>query len=93
MQTCGWVSPIDVHVLGFSQQMAEQGRTIRVKNLPTDIEHNRLKDKLFIHFLRQRNGGGEIDSVVIDRAGSALITFEDSGGQWVHLVLKKGDHS
>ncbi|XP_024127872.1 uncharacterized protein si:busm1-163l24.3 isoform X1 [Oryzias melastigma] len=59
--------------------MAEPGRTIRVSGLPTDIEHKRLKDKLFIHFLRERNGGGEIDSIVIDRVGSALITFEDSG--------------
>ncbi|RVE69836.1 hypothetical protein OJAV_G00081610 [Oryzias javanicus] len=59
--------------------MAEPGRTIRVSSLPTDIEDKRLKDKLFIHFLRERNGGGEIDSIVIDRAGSALITFEDSG--------------
>ncbi|XP_011476222.1 uncharacterized protein LOC105354523 [Oryzias latipes] len=72
-------------------KMAEQGRTIRVKNLPTDIEHNRLKDKLFIHFLRQRNGGGEIDSVVIDRAGSALITFEDSGA--AQRIIQRSQHT
>ena len=70
--------------LCFSQQMAEPGRTVRVSGLPTDTEDARLKDKLFIHFLRDRNGGGEIDSVTIVKAtpAYALITFEDSGGQW-----------
>ncbi|XP_053193899.1 uncharacterized protein si:busm1-163l24.3 isoform X2 [Scomber japonicus] len=60
--------------------MAELGRTVRVSGLPTDIEDDRLRDKLFIHFLRTKNGGGEIDSVAIDEAtpDSALITFEDS---------------
>ncbi|KAI3359624.1 hypothetical protein L3Q82_014010, partial [Scortum barcoo] len=62
-------------------QMAEAGRTVRVSGLPTNIEDNRLKDKLFIHFLRARNGGGEIQSVSFVKATpiSALITFEDSG--------------
>lgn len=61
--------------------MAEQGRTVRVSGLPTDIGDDRLKDKLFIHFLRNRNGGGEIHSVTFVKATpvSALITFEDSG--------------
>ncbi|XP_032392676.1 uncharacterized protein si:busm1-163l24.3 [Etheostoma spectabile] len=60
--------------------MAEPGRTVRVSGLPTDIEDDRLKDKLYIHFLRARNGGGEINSVTIVKATpvSALITFEDS---------------
>ncbi|KAM8845650.1 uncharacterized protein AB9W97_000696 isoform 2-T3 [Spinachia spinachia] len=60
--------------------MAESGRTVRVSGLPSDIEDDRLKDKLFIHFLRARNGGGEINSVTIVKATpvSALITFEDS---------------
>ncbi|XP_073350009.1 uncharacterized protein [Pagrus major] len=60
--------------------MAEPGRTVRVSGLPTDTEDSRLKDKLFIHFLRDRNGGGEIDSVTIVKATPvyALITFEDS---------------
>lgn len=63
--------------------MAEQGRTVRVTGLPTDIDDDRLKDKLFIHFLRPSHGGGEIDTVTIVKAtpASALITFEDSGGQ------------
>ncbi|XP_068434041.1 uncharacterized protein si:busm1-163l24.3 [Clinocottus analis] len=57
------------------------GRTVRVSGLPADIEDDRLRDKLFIHFLRARNGGGEINSVTFVKATpvSALITFEDSG--------------
>lgn len=64
--------------------MAEPGRTVRVSGLPTHIEEDRLKDKLYIHFLRSRNGGGEIDSVRFDKAkpNSALINFEDIGGQY-----------
>ncbi|KAK5855978.1 hypothetical protein PBY51_007606 [Eleginops maclovinus] len=61
--------------------MAEPGMTVRVSCLPVDIEDKRLKDKLLIHFLRARNGGGEINSVTIVKTTpiSALITFEDSG--------------
>ncbi|KAM7371642.1 hypothetical protein PAMP_008860 [Pampus punctatissimus] len=59
--------------------MAEPGRTVRVSGLPTDIEDDRLIDKLYIHFLRAKNGGGEIDSVtIVEAPTSALITFEDS---------------
>lgn len=81
--------------------MAEPGRIVRVSGLPTDIEDERLKDKLFIHFLRTKNGGGEIDSVTIVKATpvSALITFEDSGGQWgqrvyvsVHMKCRGGGY-
>ncbi|KAM6965993.1 uncharacterized protein LKV04_018506 isoform 1-T2 [Tautogolabrus adspersus] len=61
--------------------MAERGRTVRVSGLPADIKDGRLKDKLLIHFLRRRNGGGEIQSVTIVKTlhVCALITFEDSG--------------
>ncbi|XP_027897312.1 uncharacterized protein LOC114159547 [Xiphophorus couchianus] len=60
--------------------MAEAGRIVRVSGLPTDLEDDRLKDKLLIHFLRARNGGGEIDHVTIVKPTPlcALITFEDS---------------
>lgn len=63
--------------------MAELCRTVRVSGLPTDLKEDRLTDKLYIYFLRARNGGGEIASVTIVKAtpGSALITFEDIGGQ------------
>lgn len=62
--------------------MAEPGRAVRVSGLPADAEDERLKDKLLIHFLRARNGGGEIESVTVVKAMpvSALITFEDRRG-------------
>lgn len=68
--------------------MAGSSRTVRVSGLPTDTEDDKLKDKLFIHFLRAKNGGGEIESVTIVKATplSALITFEDCKGQWGHNV-------
>lgn len=73
--------------------MAEPGRTVRVSGLPTDIEDDKLKDQLFIHFLRARNGGGEIDSVIIVKATpvSALITFEES--RVAQRVIHSGQHT
>ncbi|XP_014048295.1 uncharacterized protein [Salmo salar] len=72
--------------------MAEQCRTVRVSGLPTDIKEDRLTDKLYIYFLRARNGGGEIAHVTIVKAtpGSALITFEDIGV--ARSVLQHGRH-
>lgn len=59
---------------------------MRVSGLPADMEEGRLKDKLFIHFLRARNGGGEIETVAIVKSTpvSALITFEEYEGQGGH---------
>lgn len=62
--------------------MAEEGRALYVHGLPTDADHERLRDKLLIHFLRETNGGGEVTSVTVI-GGSlrcALITFEESRG-------------
>ncbi|KAI4891524.1 hypothetical protein NFI96_018024, partial [Prochilodus magdalenae] len=59
--------------------MAEEGRSLCVRGLPADVEPERLTDKLHIHFLRSRNGGGEITSLTVKAADrSAIITFEDS---------------
>ncbi|XP_062330098.1 uncharacterized protein LOC134030799 [Osmerus eperlanus] len=56
-------------------------RTIRVCGLPVDIPKNRLSDKLKIHFLRKKNGGGDISSITFSETtpGVALITFTDCG--------------
>ncbi|XP_067237815.1 uncharacterized protein si:busm1-163l24.3 isoform X2 [Chanodichthys erythropterus] len=60
--------------------MAEEGRAVCVYGLPANVDHERLRDKLLIHFLRERNGGGEVTSVtIIGRTPQrALITFEES---------------
>ncbi|KAI5102860.1 hypothetical protein C0J45_6441, partial [Silurus meridionalis] len=59
--------------------MAGEVRTIRVSGLPMDGSETRLVDKLQIHFLRKKNGGGEISSVTVSKAtpGTAFITFEE----------------
>lgn len=79
-----------VHIL-FVQQMAEVRHTVCVRGLPADMERERLEDKLMIHFLRERNGGGEISSISIKAADPcAVITFEDSRG---HFLLRSKEYS
>ncbi|KAG7459715.1 hypothetical protein MATL_G00213630 [Megalops atlanticus] len=72
--------------------MAAKGCTVRVSGLPTDVEEDRLTDKLYIHFLRGKHGGGEVTAVKIHKAmpGSALITFEDS--KVARNVVRYGKH-
>ncbi|XP_051894577.1 uncharacterized protein LOC127582959 [Pristis pectinata] len=55
-------------------------RTIQVSDLPTGISKRSLEDKLMIHFLRAKNGGGEIIDVVFptESLSSALIIFEEA---------------
>ncbi|KAL2100849.1 hypothetical protein ACEWY4_002610 [Coilia grayii] len=59
--------------------MAGLTQSLQVEGLPSDVEHDRLIDKLLIHFLRPSNGGGEVVSVTVSkgRPRSALVTFED----------------
>lgn len=81
------------HVLFFHisvlQKMAEMGHTVCVRGLPSDMEHERLEDKLLIHFLRERHGGGEISSISIKATDPcAIITFEDSRGLSLFLCKK-----
>ncbi|KAM6233891.1 uncharacterized protein M6G45_014278 [Spheniscus humboldti] len=68
------------------------GRTVRVGGLPADLPPDRVADKLTIHFLRSRNGGGEIADVQV-LAGSqacALITFEAL--EVAQRILKAKNH-
>ncbi|KAM4645455.1 uncharacterized protein AAGF69_014043 isoform 1-T1 [Amazona ochrocephala] len=69
------------------------GRTVRVGGLPADLPPDRVADKLTIHFLRSRNGGGEIADVKVLRDGSracALITFETP--EVAQRILKVKNH-
>ncbi|NXK73665.1 NMI protein, partial [Amazona guildingii] len=69
------------------------GRTVRVEGLPADLPPDRVADKLTIHFLRSRNGGGEIADVKVLRDGSracALITFETP--EVAQRILKVKNH-
>ncbi|XP_048416880.1 uncharacterized protein si:busm1-163l24.3 isoform X1 [Stegostoma tigrinum] len=54
-------------------------RAIQVSDLPTDISKRNLEDKLMIHFLRAKNGGGEITDILFpsELPTSAVIVFEE----------------
>lgn len=64
------------------------GHTVEVRGIPTELPPDRVADKLTIHFLRSRNGGGEIADVQVlpGPRACALITFEalagNGGGPW-----------
>ncbi|XP_040290600.1 uncharacterized protein LOC121003095 isoform X1 [Bufo bufo] len=67
-------------------------KRLRVDGIPTDIPAGRAKDKLTIHFLRSRNGGGELESIDIIQGNPtyAIVTFEDD--EVVQRVLRIEDH-
>lgn len=50
-------------------------RSVVAKEIPPGV----TKNDLMIHFQRQRNGGGEVESVTMGKQ-PALITFEDPEG-------------
>ncbi|XP_041100954.1 uncharacterized protein LOC121312975 [Polyodon spathula] len=58
--------------------MAADRRTLQVLRVPSDLPDDRMIDKLLIHFLRPRNGGGEVLGVryPTDTPAEALVTFE-----------------
>ncbi|XP_069809295.1 uncharacterized protein [Dendropsophus ebraccatus] len=68
-------------------------KRLRVDGIPTDIPAGRAKDKLTIHFLRSRNGGGDVESVEVIQGSPAyaIVTFEDD--EVVESVLKIKDHT
>ncbi|XP_062363933.1 uncharacterized protein LOC134053112 [Cinclus cinclus] len=68
------------------------GRTVRVQGFPAELPPDRAADKLTIHFLRSRNGGGDIADVQV-LPGSppcALITFE--APEVAQRILKVKNH-
>uniref|UniRef100_A0A8B9PFX5 RING-type E3 ubiquitin transferase n=1 Tax=Apteryx owenii TaxID=8824 RepID=A0A8B9PFX5_APTOW len=68
------------------------GRTVRVSGLPADLPPDRVADKLTIHFLRARHGGGEIADVRVlpGAPACALVTFEEAAVAW--RVLEAQEH-
>ncbi|NXB71561.1 IN35 protein, partial [Donacobius atricapilla] len=69
------------------------GRTVRVRGFPAELPPDRAADKLAIHFLRSRNGGGDIAEVRV-LPGSppcALITFEAT--EVAQRILKVKNHA
>lgn len=60
-----------------------EGRTIEVCGVPDILPSDRTVDKLTIHFLRPRNGGGEVLRVIYPTStkGQAFVVFELSEGK------------
>ncbi|KAK1172340.1 RNA-binding protein 43-like [Acipenser oxyrinchus oxyrinchus] len=58
--------------------MAADRCTLQVLQVPSVLPDDRMIDKLLIHFLRPRNGGGEVLGVryPTDTPAEALVTFE-----------------
>ncbi|XP_041104087.1 uncharacterized protein LOC121314668 [Polyodon spathula] len=58
--------------------MAADRRTLQVLRVPSVLSDEWMIDKLLIHFLRPRNGGGEVLGVRFPTGtpGEALVTFE-----------------
>ncbi|XP_030052576.1 RNA-binding protein 43 [Microcaecilia unicolor] len=54
-------------------------RTLRVDNVPSVTSDDRMHDKLLIHFLRPRNGGGEVLELKYptEETGVAFLTFQE----------------
>ncbi|XP_053119719.1 uncharacterized protein LOC128330618 isoform X2 [Hemicordylus capensis] len=65
--------------------------TVRVRGFPTDLPPERVTDKLTIHFLRARNGGGEIVNIEFapDSPDCAVVTFEDAAVTQQVLMAEK----
>ena len=59
----------------FSEQSFSPRRTIVVTNFPADIE----EEELTIHFQKEKNGGGDVEEVVVD-GSVAFIIFDLSEG-------------
>ncbi|NWQ61568.1 IN35 protein, partial [Neopipo cinnamomea] len=68
------------------------GRTVRVRGLPAELPPDRVADKLTIHFLRSRNGGGDIAEVRVlpGPPPCGLVTFE--APEVAQRILKLKDH-
>ncbi|XP_078518692.1 uncharacterized protein LOC144783820 [Lissotriton helveticus] len=58
--------------------MTRDYRKVQVHKVPSIMSDDRMHDKLLIHFLRPRNGGGEVLELLYptEYAGVAIVTFE-----------------
>ena len=52
-------------------------RSICVTGFPTGTK----SEALIIHFQRKKNGGGDIESITINKRGAAVITFDNPDGE------------
>ena len=52
------------------------GRKILVSGLPVGTTEN----SVHIHFQKKKNGGGEVERIILLNEGKALVLFEDPKG-------------
>lgn len=63
-------------------------RRILVSNLPKKESVDRILDKLEIYFSKSRNGGGEVEEVVmLEDSGNVVITFLDSNSVYIYIRI------
>lgn len=62
----------DVHI-----DPTKANRSISVRGIPVGTK----AEDLVIHFQRKRNGGGDVDDIVMNKRGSAVVTFDKAEGK------------
>ena len=55
-------------------------KSIVVSKIPLKTADKDVYGDIIIHFQKERNGGGEIETVFIPKKGTAVITFDDKNG-------------
>ena len=53
----------------------------------TGFKSTAKSENLIIHFQRTKNGGGDIDSIIISKRGAAVITFDNPEGKLFMVYL------
>ncbi|XP_075687200.1 N-myc-interactor [Rhinoderma darwinii] len=77
--------------LAFEVNMTIANTKVNVRNLPTCLPEETLKDKLELTFYKSNIGGGEIESVEYNKNNnSACITYKENGV--AQRVLEKTQH-
>jgi hypothetical protein len=67
---------------GLSEPSFDAERTVVILNFPSNVG----EDELTIHFQKERNGGGDVDDVVL--LGSvAFVTFDSREGLSILFIL------
>ena len=61
----------------------KRGVGVEVLGVPNLLSNDRTIDKLLIHFLRPRNGGGEVRRVIYPTSvpGQALVIYDEPDGR------------
>ena len=68
---------VNPNVETSEKENVEKSRTIMVSDLPEGV----TESSVHIHFLKKKNGGGDIEKVIVlPEKNNALVVFEDPEG-------------